>query len=908
MMRFTVATLTWLLVASLAHAQTAPRAPAAPRPAATPNDALESPPTARCPPSTGGERPWLDTALSAECRADALIGRLGNVDEKLEALGSGLARYGIAESMASDGPAGPTRAPGAVVLPNGLTLAASFDSEVAAEYGAVVAREFRAAGLRRMLGPTVDIARTWHAGRVPESFGEDPLLSGVIAASFVKAAQAQGVAVTLKHFAVYTQEQGRTGDLPFGLHPAVNNVVAERVAREIYLPPFRAAVEQGGALGVMCAFPRINGIYACENEWLLGILKKEWGMRGTVSPDFPDAQRSVIAAANAGLDSGSFGLPPVRAAAQPGDPPGGPNLGAALGANQVPGGVDLKTAIQNGAVNVARLDDMIRRKLVTIFAVGAEQPSLPATANFDGAAAKALALRVVEQGAVLLRNENGILPLAPSVKSIAVIGAQAGSAPQIATSGSAYVEPRATATVIDALKARAGALTITYSQGVPPLGALPLVPTEVLRAPDGSIGLHVEYHGNPSLHFVGPPLHSGTDQGIDVHTPAPVPNLPPNNGWSARWTGTLRPRASGMHTLTLAGSGSGRLFLDNVLVAHFDRVDFGAVAYAVVRLERDRPVALRAEFTPREGAPLPAIDLLGSSLGTRMQLGWKEPDSEIDRAVESARNAEVAIVFVADRHGEGADRVTLDLPGEQNRLIAAVAAANPRTVVVLSTAGPVAMPWVHDVAAILEMWYAGEVFAEGASRLLFGDAAPQGRLPITFPADERQGPATSARNYPGTVSPDGALDTAHFDEGLRVGYRWFDAKHQAPMFPFGHGLTYAPLRLTDIAVKPAGAGASVLATVVNAGKREDTEVLQIYVGFPRTSGEPPKRLAGFGKIRVPAGERRVIELPIPESAFALWDEHEHAWRQSPGPFEIMVGRSSRDIVFRSTLHDATGRE
>jgi len=262
-----------------------------------------------CPISTNKERPWLDTALSPECRADLLISGLTTIDKKLEALGFGLQQYGLSELNASDGPAGPTHVPGTPALPNGMALAATFDPALARDYGVVIGQEFRAGGVRGMLGPTIDVARTWRSGRVPEAFGEDPHLSAKIAAPVVKAIQEQGVAVTLKHFAVYTQEQGRTGDLPFGLRPAVNNVVSERVIRQIYLPPFQAAVEEGGALGAMCAFPRINGVYACENPMLLGILKEEWGMRGRVGPDFPDAQRSVVAAVNAGLDSGNFGLP-----------------------------------------------------------------------------------------------------------------------------------------------------------------------------------------------------------------------------------------------------------------------------------------------------------------------------------------------------------------------------------------------------------------------------------------------------------------------------------------------------------------------------------------------------------------------------------------------------------------------
>jgi beta-glucosidase len=318
-----------------------------------------------------------------------------------------------------------------------------------------------------------------------------------------------------------------------------------------------------------------------------------------------------------------------------------------------------------------------------------------------------------------------------------------------------------------------------------------------------------------------------------------------------------------------------------------------------------QPVKVKIEFTPREAAPLPGIPLMGTTLGVMMNFGWAEPDDRIARAVAAARAADVAVIFAADSHGEGADRSELGLPGDLNVLIEAVAAANPKTVVVLNTAGPVAMPWVQKVAAILEMWYPGDVFGKAASRLLFGDAAPQGRLPITFPVDESQGPATAERNYPGLIGTDGALDNAYFDEGLLVGYRWFDAHKQIPLFAFGHGLSYGALQVEKVSISKSSVSSavapSIKATVKNTGSRPDTQVLQAYLGFPRDAGEPPKRLVAFAKTTVPAGEQRDIELRIPNSAFDVWDESTHRWRSVRGAFEVSLGRSSSDIVFRGQI-------
>jgi beta-glucosidase len=392
-----------------------------------------------------------------------------------------------------------------------------------------------------------------------------------------------------------------------------------------------------------------------------------------------------------------------------------------------------------------------------------------------------------------------------------------------------------------------------------------------------------------------------TDPGADVQGPAPVSGLPANNGWSSRWSGTLTPRRSGVHHFTLSGAGSGRLYLDDKLVARFDRVDFGAVAYAAVRLESGHAMRLRVEFTPREAAPIPGAHMLGTTLGTLLQLGWAEPDDRLAQAAAAAKQADVAIVFAADRQGEGADRTSLALPGDQNELIAAVAAANPNTIVVLSTAGPVSMPWANQVAAILETWYAGDAFSAAATRLLFGDASPGGRLPITFPVNDAQGPVSSASRYPGTVSSDGSLADAHFAEGLLVGYRWFDATQSKPLFAFGHGLTYAPLRIDHIQVATNDAEPHIQATITNTGSRADAEVLQVYLAFPATAGEPPRRLVAFRRIALGAGESRHIELSLPASAFEAWDERAHRWHVPSGRYEILIGRSSRDFLFRQSF-------
>jgi beta-glucosidase len=295
------------------------------------------------------------------------------------------------------------------------------------------------------------------------------------------------------------------------------------------------------------------------------------------------------------------------------------------------------------------------------------------------------------------------------------------------------------------------------------------------------------------------------------------------------------------------------------------------------------------------------MNMLGVTLGAKMHLGWSEPDTRIADAVALARKSDVAVVFAADNYGEGADRVTLSLPGDLDRLIAAVAAANPRTIVVLNTAGPVSMPWVKQVGAILQLWYPGDALGPAATRLLFGDASPGGRLPITFPRDETQGPVTRVRNYPGLTAADGSLDKAYFDEGLLTGYRWFDAKNQVPLFPFGYGLSYSNIEISNVKLTADAAQPGVTATLRNRGTRNDSEVLQVYLGFPSNAGEPPKRLAAFTKVALAPGASQDVRIALPESAFEIWDDTAERWMTPAGQYTVMVGRSSRDLVFKAAL-------
>jgi beta-glucosidase len=834
------------------------------------------------------DRPWLDPKLSPERRTELVLQRLASVDDKLALIeGSGfgapagrrdvLAELGLKTGRASDGPAGFN---GGTAWPTPLTLAASFDPDLAQDYGSAVGAEFFRSGRNGMLGPAMDMTRTWRFGRSTESFGEDPFLAASLTGPEVAAIQSRRVITTIKHFAAYTQEQGRVGDSPTGFGPAVDQAVSERALREIYFPSFKAAVEVGHAGGVMCSFPRINGAYACENRLTLGVLKNEWGFDGAVAPDFPDAQRSVVEAVNAGLDSGRF---------EPGPAAAGPDAFH---------GESLKAAVASGQVPAARLDDMIRRRLLPGFRFGTfDHPAASQGKDVTTPADRALAARIVASGAVLLKNRGQVLPFGPGVRRIAVIGAQAGPRPVVVEQGSAWVEPRHLATALDAIRARAGRKAVVdFAEGTFGSAALPLAPQELLRTPGGEPGLRAEYFANPNLDFSGPALAVRTEPGVDNRSIPKIEGLPGERMWSVRWTGSLTPRTGGLQRLTLQGSGSARLIVRGEVVDHFDNADFQAISYAEVEAQAGEAVPVEVDYAPRVSLGDEPRSMMGLTLGPVLKLGYAPPDDRIAQAVAAARRADVAVVFAGHQVGEGMDRTHLALPGDQDRLIEEVARANPRTVVVLTTGGAVTMPWLDRVAGVLELWLPGDAFGTAAARLLFGDEDPGGRLPVTFPADEAQGPGQTLRTYPGDPGPRGEVGRVHYDEGLEVGYRFWDAHGQAPLFPFGYGLAYAPVAISDVQARPARGGLEVTALVRNTGRRTGTSVVQAYLGFPAAAGEPPRQLKGFAKTRLKPGERRRVRILLPPDAFRYWDEARHAWTRAGGDYSLMIGRSSRDIV------------
>jgi beta-glucosidase len=808
---------------------------------------------------------------TASERADRLLAKMTFEEKVAVALGDfeAVAHLGVPALRYADGPNGIRGPDNVTAFPASLVLAATFDERLAAGYGAAVAEEARDTGANVLLGPAVDIARVPLGGRLPEALGEDPYLAGRLAAAEVRAIQNGHVIAMVKHFVGNNAETGRTGyATSSGRTPAVNTVVSERALQELYHPPFKAAVQRGRAGSVMGSYNRVNGTYACQHPGILRTLKRDWGWDGFVGPDFLHAVRDPVAAANAGLDIPGLAVTEGRTAGH----------------------------FTSGAIPPERLDEIVRRVLFAIFDAGLDQHPLaeedrrPALASTPDHVA--LATRIAADGMVLLQNRGGLLPLdAGRLRSVAVLGTARGDA-QWVMAGSPCVRVVADrrVTPLDGIAARAGAgVRVAFAQGSFGDAPLPAVPAEVLAPPGGQgNGLLGEYWNGEAPD--GEPALTVLDPTVDVPT-APAALTAPV--WSARWTGTITPAVDGPHRFSVLAAGITRLEIDDTLVAAGER-EFGQVfdgpplpVSGTVDLRAGGPADIRLDYSSATAWPVlePGVG------GGNVRLGWQPPDDRIQEAARLAAGSDVAVVVASAAIGEGMDRASLGLPGDQDRLIAAVAEANPRTVVVLNTGGPVLMPWLEEAGAVLQAWLPGQQFGQALAAVLFGDADPGGRLPVTFPATPDQGPITGPERWPGV---DG---DARYAEGVLVGYRWYDARGQEPLFPFGHGLSYGQYTYGQPRVDHDQASGAVTVTVevTNTGARPGSEVVQLYLAAPAAADQPPRQLKGFAKVRLDPGATADVTLRLGPGDLAAYDEASGSWVVHPGRYELLVGRSSRDI-------------
>jgi beta-glucosidase len=707
------------------------------------------------PASATAAQPWLDPKLDADTRADLVVKAMTQ-DEKLTLVfgyfgadmkpkytriegslpGSagyvkGIPRLGIPEQWETDAGIGVATQGSAkefrerTALPSGMATTATWNPDLAYKGGAMIGSEARNSGFNVMLAGGVNLVREPRNGRNFEYGGEDPLLAATMVAAQIKGIQSNNIVSTIKHYALNNQETGR-----FVLSANID----ETSARMSDLLAFQLAMEQSDPQSVMCAYNRVNSVYACESDWLLNkVLKQDFGFKGYVMSDW-GAVHSGSKAVNAGLDQQS--------------------AGDAFDKQNFLGSV-LKADLASGAVSGARLDDMARRITRALFASGAvDNPVKIAPIDFvaNGKVTQADA----EEGMVLLKNDRGLLPLAKTARTIAVIGAYAD----------------------------VGVLSGGGSSQVYPVGG---------RAVQG--------------------LQPATWPGPVIYYPSS-----PMKALQARYPG--------------------------------------------------------AKITFHDG---------------------KDPAA----AAKLAAASDLAIVFADQWTTESEDVWTLNLPKNQDATIAAVAAANSKTVVVLETGGPVLMPWLNEVGAVLQAWYPGTSGGEAIARVLTGEVDASGRLPVTFPKDVAQLPRPKLDGDPKT--PEALFDVDYTIEGAAVGYKWFDKKGHEPLFPFGYGLSYTSFGYSDLKASEADGVLTVSFSVKNTGARTGKAVPQVYVS-PKAGGwEAPKRLAGFRKVELAPGASTVVSLTVDPRLLSVWDAKAHGWSVAAGDYDVSLGASSRALSVTSTV-------
>ncbi|WMC86207.1 beta-glucosidase [Streptomyces rochei] len=767
-----------------------------------------------------------------------------------------LPEIGLESLVMSDGPIGVrgvrwTADDPSVALPSPTALAASWDPDLARRAGVLLAQEARRKGVHVLLAPTVNLHRSPLGGRHFEAYSEDPYLTGRIGTGYVAGVQSGGVATTVKHFVANDAETDRF---------TVNNLVSERALRELYLAPFEAIVAGARPWGVMTAYNSVNGPTMTEHRHLVQeVLRGAWGFDGFNVSDWM-AARSTTGALRGGLD-----------VAMPGP---GTVYGEALA-----------RAVRAGEVTEAEVDAAVRNVLRLAARVGVLDGAEPAVteppATVDG---PALAREIARRSFVLVRNERAALPLRSG--TVALIGAAARDA-RILGGGSATVFPARVVSPLDGLTAALPEGSLTYAVGADPNTELTVADRgfelrAVCRDADGQV-IGTGSAPNGHIQWMGSDLPEGVTHDR-LH--------------SVELTGTFTPRESGPHTFGIKGVGAFTLTVDGT--THYDDVQrpakddpflsfFGAPEpRAQVDLTAGEPVEVGLTHVVElpEGAGMKVVTFALAHAEPR-----RDPDEMIAEAVRAARGADTAVVVVAttDRvESEGFDRTDLRLPGRQDDLVRAVAAANPNTVVVVNSGSPVELPWREEVAAVLLSWFPGQEGGAALADVLTGRDEPGGRLPTTWGA-LADAPVTR-------VTPEnGELP---YDEDLFIGYRAWDRAGRTPAYPFGHGLGYTDWTYESVEVD----GTTAKVRLRNTGDRPGREVVQLYLAPAEPDPSRPVRwLAGFAGAEAGPGERAEVTVELPRRAFEVWDEATGSWAFVKGSYELRIGRSIADRRITATI-------
>lgn len=796
-----------------------------------------------------------------EKRVDNILSQM-TLDEKLTLIGGtdtfytrAIPRLQLPALRMSDGPLGVHDFGLTTAYPAPIALAAGWDPELARRTGVAMAQDARARGVHFILAPGMNIYRAPMNGRNFEYLGEDPYLASRMAVSLVEGIQSQGVMATAKHFVANNSEYGRLDH---------SSDLDERTLREIYLPAFEACVKEAKVGALMDAYNLVNGTYMTENGYLNNtVAKKQWGFDGIIMSDW-GATHDGIAAANGGLD---LEMP-----------------SAAYMKKQT-----LMPALQSGTVSQATIDDKVRRILRKAIEFGFyDRPQTDLNIPLYNQEGREVALESARGGMVLLKNERQILPLDKNkIKSVAVLGPEAYPA-DIGGGGSSLTKPYESISYLEGISRYLGSavrvLSATDSLPVADIAS----ETDFVTAPGGASGLTGEYFNNSDVS--GTPALVRTDRTVNFSWgEGSYADGAPVDHFSARWSGYFVPKESDDYKFYVSADDGARLYINDQRViddwhSHAETLD----TYTT-HLEAGKSYKIRLEYYEDVGSATVKFGIAGSA----------RPLSKAMKEIASRADAVILCVgFDALDEGEGGDR-TFRLPAGQDRLIREISAINKNTIVVFTGGGNVDMTrWIDGVPALLHAWYPGQAGGWALAQILFGEYSPSGKLPASFERRWEDNP--TFHNY----YPQKGDKRVAYNEGIFVGYRYYDKSEVKPMFPFGFGLSYTTFAYSDLKVTPGAADLSasvrVSFDVKNTGAREGAEVAELYVGDGHASvPRPVKELKGFAKVNLQPGETKRVTLTLDRRAFSFYDVKSQDWKAEPGEFSIQVGSSSAQIQLQS---------
>ncbi|MEN8226739.1 MAG: glycoside hydrolase family 3 C-terminal domain-containing protein [Bacteroidota bacterium] len=794
-----------------------------------------------------------------EERVEELMTRM-TLEDKVDLVGgndfksSSNIRLGIPEMVMTDGPLGPNAKGHSTNYSAMINLAATFNPDLMYSVAEQIGEETRIMGRNLLLGPNINIARVPHGGRTFEGFGEDPYLMSRMVVPYVKGVQSRNVITCTKHFVANNQEWNRFD---------VSAEMDERTLREIYLPAFKAAIQEGDTWSIMAAYNMFRGTYACENRYLLtDILKDDWGFSGIAISDWGGA-RSTLPMANSGLDL---------------EMPTGKYYGEKL----------LK-AIREGEVTEATLDDKVRRILRVMFKAGLFDESIDQYGGHsDQHHRRALALKVAQQSIILLKNENSFLPVDKSrIKSIAVIGPN-GAEARMEGGGSGGLTGNYGISTLEGILQKVGdSIPVKFARGIPERSLdLPIAGPQYYMTNEGAPGIRAQFFNNKEQE--GEPVHTRIDQDINFNweSASPVPGVVRPDKWSARWTGKLRSPGEGWYEIGLKADNGIRMYIDGkkILDAWIDGSP-GKFKIARYKFEAGRDYDIQVDFY--------------ENIGTcRCKLGFApyEPGDMMEKAVELAASSHLVVLTMGldkEVEGEAVDRARLSLDEDQLQLIDRVLEVNRNVVVVLNNGTPVLMDgWIDRTPVIIEALYPGQEGGNALAEILFGDISPSGKLPLTFPEKWEDSPVY--KSYPGEK------EIAHYSEGIFVGYRYFDRENIEPLFPFGFGLSYTTFEYESLEISNKEMEQedtlSVIVKLRNSGTMAGDEIVQLYIHDLKSSVEREvKSLKGFARVSLDPGESKSVTFKIDKSHLSFYDINSRSWIAEPGEFNVLIGSSSRDI-------------